>query len=341
MRLGGGNRVGTFFETLRPERKAVPVPVEDLQAVAATAREQVEMSGERIQIEMIPHQRMQPVEASPHVARRQADVDAHTRREVNHARRAARTNCRMAASAPLEIRSRSPPAKISSRGAAQSGAGFVSISAKRTGLVDRSQPSPPMIEGTGAHTLLAAESRHAQTALFLFRDRLRPVPAPVFPHVTTMRGRQCLGQSGSPAAQPIEKSTAGASLLAHIIVAKWADHQPLHRQQQMLARHGVEISRKTMGGWLAQCAGLLEALYGAAKKELFGSHVVGTDDTGVKVLDRKLPFARTGRIWPYVGDARHPVIVYDYTPTRARAGPAKFLEGYKGCLQADAYSVYE
>ena len=80
---------------------------------------------------------------------------------------------------------------------------------------------------------------------------------------------------------------------------------------------------------------------GAAKKELFGSHVVGTDDTGVKVLDRQLPFARTGRIWPYVGDARHPVIVYDYTPTRARAGPAKFLDGYKGCLQADAYSVYD
>ena len=61
-------------------------------------------------------------------------------------------------------------------------------------------------------------------------------------------------------------------------------------------------------------------LYGAAKKELFASHVVGTDDTGVKVLDRKLPFARTGRIWPYVGDAQHPVIVYDYTPTPGAGG---------------------
>ena len=108
---------------------------------------------------------------------------------------------------------------------------------------------------------------------------------------------ECTVKAAEKPAQPIEKSTAGASLLAHIIVAKWADHQPLHRQEPMLARHGVEISRKTMGGWMAQCAGLLEALYGAAKKELFGSHVVGTDDTGVKVLDRKLPFARTGRIW--------------------------------------------
>lgn len=152
---------------------------------------------------------------------------------------------------------------------------------------------------------------------------------------------ECTVKAAEKPAQPIEKSTAGASLLAHIIVAKWADHQPLHRQERMLARHGIEISRKTMGGWMAQCANLLEALYGAAKKELFGSHVVGTDDTGVKVLDRKLPFARTGRIWPYVGDASHPVIVYDYTPTRARAGPAKFLEGYEGFLQADAYSVYD
>ena len=69
--------------------------------------------------------------------------------------------------------------------------------------------------------------------------------------------------------------------------------------------------------------------------------MIGTDDTGVKVLDRKLPFARIGRIWPYVGDSHHPVIVYDYTPTRGRAGPAKFLEGYTGYLQADAYSVYD
>ena len=151
----------------------------------------------------------------------------------------------------------------------------------------------------------------------------------------------CTVKTASKPPQPIEKSTAGASLLAQVIVAKWADHQPLHRQEKMWERHGVEISRKTMGGWLAECAALLDPLYQSMKKELLGSKVIGTDDTGVKVLDRKLPFARIGRIWPYVGDSYHPVIVYDYTPTRSRAGPAKFLEGYKGYLQADAYSVYD
>jgi transposase len=151
----------------------------------------------------------------------------------------------------------------------------------------------------------------------------------------------CTVKTAGKPAQPIAKSTASASLLAQVIVAKHCDHQPLHRQEKMFERHGVEISRKTMGGWMAQCAELLDPLYRKLKRDLFFSKVIGTDDTGVKVLDRKLPFARTGRIWPYLGDVHHPVVVYDYTPTRGRAGPAKFLEGYQGYLQADAYSVYD
>jgi transposase len=151
----------------------------------------------------------------------------------------------------------------------------------------------------------------------------------------------CTVKAAEKPAQPIEKSTAGASLLAQVVVAKFCDHQPLHRQEQMFARHGVEISRQTMGGWMGSVAGLAMPLYDVAKKVLFNSKVVGTDDTGVKVLDPKLNFARTGRIWPYVGDAHHPVVLFDYTTTRGRAGPAKFLEGYEGYLQADAYSVYD
>lgn len=151
----------------------------------------------------------------------------------------------------------------------------------------------------------------------------------------------CTVKTATKPPQPIEKSTAGASLLAQVIVAKTVDHLPLNRQEKIFERHGVEISRKTMCGWMAHSADLLKPLYGAAKEVLFQSKVVGTDDTGVKVLDVKLPFARLGRIWPYYGDKQHPVIVYDYTATRARAGPEKFLEGYRGYLQADAYGGYD
>src|ERR1700676_2826470 len=72
------------------------------------------------------------------------------------------------------------------------------------------------------------------------------------------------------------------------------------------------------------------------------SKVVGTDDTPGKVLDRSLVrTTRKGRFWPYLGDRNHVAAVFDYTPTRERAGPEKFLKGYRGYLQADAYSAYD
>lgn len=151
----------------------------------------------------------------------------------------------------------------------------------------------------------------------------------------------CTVKTATKPPQPIEKSTAGASLLAQVIVGKTVDHLPLNRQEKIFERHGVDISRKTMGGWMAQSAQLLTPLYESAKQVLFQSKVIGTDDTSVKVLDAKLPFARTGRMWPYYGDQQHPVIVYDYTATRGRAGPEKFLDGYRGYLQADAYGGYD
>ena len=151
----------------------------------------------------------------------------------------------------------------------------------------------------------------------------------------------CTVKTAGKPSQPIEKSTAGASLLTQVIVAKFADHLPLHRQAKIFRRFGVELSDRTMCGWMRQCADLLDPLYKKLKDFVLASKVVGTDDTPVKVLDRKLPQARKGRIWPYVGDRDHPAVIYDYTPTRERAGPEKFLKNFRGHLQADAYAVYD
>jgi transposase len=151
----------------------------------------------------------------------------------------------------------------------------------------------------------------------------------------------CTVKTAGKPSQPIEKSTAGASLLTQVIVAKYADHLPLHRQAKIFRRFGVELSDQTMCGWMRQCADLLDPLYSRLKDFVLSSKVVGTDDTPVKVLDRTLPQTRKGRIWPYVGDRDHPAIIYDYTPTRERAGPEEFLKGFRGHLQADAYVVYD
>jgi len=151
----------------------------------------------------------------------------------------------------------------------------------------------------------------------------------------------CTVKTASKPLQPIEKSTASASVLAQVIVSKLADHLPLHRQAKMFRRHGIEIAEQTLCGWMAQSAELLEPLYERLKRHVLASKVVGTDDTPVKVLDRNRKQARKGRIWPYVGDREHVAVVYDYTATRERAGPEEFLRQYRGYLQADAYVAYD
>ncbi len=151
----------------------------------------------------------------------------------------------------------------------------------------------------------------------------------------------CTVKTAGKPSQPIEKSIAGAGLLSQVIVSKYADHLPLHRQAKIFLRFGVELSVQTMCGWMGQCADLLDPLYLRLKNFVLSSKVVGADDTPVKVLDRKLPQTRKGRIWPYIGDRDHQAAVYDYTQTRGRAGPEEFLKDFRGHLQADAYVVYD
>jgi len=140
---------------------------------------------------------------------------------------------------------------------------------------------------------------------------------------------------------PIDKGLPGPGLLAHVAVSKYGDHLPLHRQEAIFARQGVELSRQTMCGWMRECAELVYPLVDLMKQRVLSSKAVQTDDTPVAVLDPELPHTRTGRIWTYVGDPEHPYTVYDYTPNRSRAGPDAFLKGFRGYLQADAYSGYD
>lgn len=141
--------------------------------------------------------------------------------------------------------------------------------------------------------------------------------------------------------EPIEKGLPGPGLLAQVIVSKYADHLPLYRQERILARQGVAISRQTMCGWMARCAELLKPIYDAMVKAVLQSKAIQTDDTPVDVLDPGREGTRTGRIWIAIGDRDHRYWVYDFTPDRSGDGPARFFKNYRGYLQADAYSGYD
>jgi transposase len=141
--------------------------------------------------------------------------------------------------------------------------------------------------------------------------------------------------------QPIDRGLPGPGLVAHVVTGKYSEHLPLYRQEDILARHGVVLSRATLCGWMAQAADLLAPLYDLLVKRVLGSEIIHTDDTSVPVWDPTLPKTRTGRFWVYIGDLRHRYVVYDYTPRRTRDGPERFLKGYRGYLQADAFSGYD
>lgn len=140
--------------------------------------------------------------------------------------------------------------------------------------------------------------------------------------------------------QPIDKGLPGPGLLAHVITSKYADHLPLHRQEAIFARHGVELSRKTMCDWMAAAAGLLRPLYDLMLTLVLQSRVIQLDETRLPVQDQK-DKTKGGRLWAYIGDRNHPYVLYDYRPDKSRAGPDEILRHYSGFLQADAANVFD
>jgi transposase len=147
-------------------------------------------------------------------------------------------------------------------------------------------------------------------------------------------------------AQPIEKGLPGPSLLAYVVTSKLGDHLPLYRLENIFARQGVEVARSTMCAWMRAAGELVAPLVVLMAGRIRQSKVIGTDDTTVPIqspgaASQKNGQCRKGRIWCYLGDAAHPYIVYDYTPRRTRDGPAQWLDGYAGYLQADAYGGYD
>ena len=141
--------------------------------------------------------------------------------------------------------------------------------------------------------------------------------------------------------QPIDRGLPGPGLLAQIVVDKYQDALPLYRSEGRFARLGVTLPRSTMCDWMAAAAELLTPLYLFVAAHVKASKVLHTDDTTVPVRDETQSTHRYGRLWNYIGDTDHTGVVFDYTPTHARDGPAAFLKDFRGFLQADAYGAYD
>jgi transposase len=146
--------------------------------------------------------------------------------------------------------------------------------------------------------------------------------------------------------RPIDRGLAGAGLLAHILVSKYADHLPLYRQAQIYAREGVELERSTMAEWVGGCFRLVDPLIEALARYVLSAGKLHADDTPVPVLDPGRGRTKTGRLWTYVRDDRPaaskqaPAVLFRYSPDRRGERPQAHLAQFSGILQADAYAGF-
>ena len=139
--------------------------------------------------------------------------------------------------------------------------------------------------------------------------------------------------------QALEKSLAGEGLLAQVIVSKYVDHLPLYRLERIFLREGVDLSRTTMCGWVADIASALTPIGEELRRQITAATYVQTDDTPVTILESS-GGSRKGRLWTYL-DPIGRQVVFDATPTHERDGPEIFLAAFAGDLQADAYTGYD
>ena len=134
---------------------------------------------------------------------------------------------------------------------------------------------------------------------------------------------------------------AATGLLAYIMVAKYCDHLPLYRIQNIFKRrHGVEIDRNTMCHWLKRCAVILGILYEAMRQELISGNYLQIDETFIKLLDpERKGKAQQSNFWvikrPGAG------VLFNFSPSRGHEVAKDMLEGFEGRLQSDGYSAYQ
>ncbi len=156
---------------------------------------------------------------------------------------------------------------------------------------------------------------------------------------------QSVVQVAAPA-RPIARGLAGPGLLAHVLVAKYADHLPRYRQSEIYAREGVDLDRSTLADWVGQASALLRPLLDALSEHVRAGSKLHADDTPVPVLCPGRGTTKQGRLWTYVRDDRPagsqspPAVWFAYSPDRKAAHPNKHLTDFRGTLQADGYAGF-
>jgi len=183
------------------------------------------------------------------------------------------------------------------------------------------------------------------------REVLEYVPSSfkVIRHVRpklSCRGCETIVQPPMPSL-PIERGLPGPGLVAHVLMSKYCDHTPLHRQTGIYAREGVELDRATLADWVGAAVFLLAPLAEAIGRHVRSGATLHADDTPVPVLSPGLSRTKTGRLWVLVRDERSwgspspPAAFYRYSADRKGVHAEALLASCRGFLHADGYAGFD
>jgi transposase len=134
--------------------------------------------------------------------------------------------------------------------------------------------------------------------------------------------------------------------VAHVLVAKYADHLPLYRQPEIYAREGVDLDRSTLADWVGAASHLLAPLVDAVSKHVLTASKLHADDTPIPVLAPGMGKTKTARLWTYVRDDRPageqipPAVWFAFSEDRKGEHPKHHLSRFSGTLQADGYAGF-
>ncbi|MDC3960740.1 IS66 family transposase [Polyangium jinanense] len=194
---------------------------------------------------------------------------------------------------------------------------------------------PPEAKGEGAASLVRIGEEVSETLEWRPASLVRVrVIRPKF----ATKGKPEEGVRVEPAPEaPIPRCMAGPGLIAHVIVSKYGNSLPLHRQERIFEREGVSLARSTLCNWVGASTGLLKYVVDAMLVDAKTAHCIAMDATGVLVQAKEK--CRRGYFWVLVADQDH--VLFRFTPRHTQDGPREFLRGYKGYVLADAHNVYE
>ncbi|NAS97164.1 IS66 family transposase [Pseudomonas syringae pv. actinidifoliorum] len=144
-------------------------------------------------------------------------------------------------------------------------------------------------------------------------------------------------------AQVIDKGIPTAGLLAHVMIAKFADHLPLYRQESIFGRAGLAIPRSTLAQWVGVTGVQLQPLVDALRHVVLGQQVIHADETPVQMLMPGTKKTHRSYVWAYATTQFSDVaaVVYDFSPSRAGEHARNFLQDWRGKLVCDDFGGYK